>query len=197
MSRDKNLRLGLLLICLSLGWLLSERWRQAGRAFQLPAPASAVAQSRAAKERENSPADPYAPTLASYQEIIQRPLFIPERRRASQKSGQSSLPSNQLQPASPQAPTDLRLSGVIINAEQKMALLSVPGGKTERLTIGESFQGWLVVAIQARNIMVDKNGAQYQIPLQIPRSGTADAAPEASAQAPPDPPAEQAETTAP
>jgi len=93
---------------------------------------------------------------------ISVPLFAPSR---------SVVPSG-AEPATPPAPPP-QLAGIVLGGGRAVALIkSANGGETLMLHAGDSVDGWRIVGIGARQIVVARDGAQQIVALEFGASKT-------------------------
>jgi len=87
---------------------------------------------------------------------LSAPLFAPSR---------SVAPLAEDATATPQTPPPL-LSGVVLGGGRAVALVkSASGGDTRMLHAGDTVDGWMIVGIAARQIVVARDGAQQTVAL--------------------------------
>jgi hypothetical protein len=101
---------------------------------------------------------------------ISAPLFTPSRTLAA--AGESAT--------TPPAPPP-QLTGIVLGGGRAVALVkSANGGDTRMLHAGETVDGWTIVGIAARQIIVARDGAQQTVALEFgaskPQSGDISAA---------------------
>lgn len=96
--------------------------------------------------------------LSQYDEIIERPLFLNNRRPPE------VLPETAQ--GQPDESGELRLLGVILTPERMLALLQFDGSdKATRLKIGEKAAGWQLEAISAGSVLLRKGEMVKNLPL--------------------------------
>lgn len=94
-----------------------------------------------------------AQPLARFSVTRERPLFSPTRRPPAPP------PTVAPPPPPPAPPPDVELLGVVIDGEDAHALVRTSaGGKIRRLRIGEAIDGWKVGQIDARKLVLLRNG---------------------------------------
>lgn len=100
------------------------------------------------------------PPIESYAEIVERPLFVPERRPG---------------PISAAAPTpqavatgELRLMGIVRARGQSRAVLRGPDGRTVTLLPGETSRGAKVVSIADTTVVIEEHGTVRELSLPTP-----------------------------
>jgi hypothetical protein len=87
-----------------------------------------------------STAPPALPPLEAFRDIVERPLFTPNRR-----------PSTTAPAATPQG---LRLEGVIVVGAQKRAIIKQADGHTARVGEGETVGEWTVRQIESERVLL-------------------------------------------
>lgn len=101
--------------------------------------------------------------IGDYSAIIERPLFSRNRRLAMTAGGgaAAALPS-----AANIRSGQFRLAGVIIMGDEKYALLKQEQDpEYSRVEEGTLFQGWLVEAILAGEVVLSRNGVKDKVAL--------------------------------
>jgi general secretion pathway protein N len=103
------------------------------------------------------------PPKEDYASIVERPLFLPDRRPPPDE------PEEQ-EPTEPEAPSDLDgtdLTAVIITPAAVSAWVRPPKSKeTERLRLGDDFQGWTVKTIEADRLVFERQGETNEVILR-------------------------------
>jgi len=103
------------------------------------------------------------PPKEDYASIVERPLFLPDRRPPPDE------PEEQ-EPAGPEGPSDLDgtdLTAVIITPAAVSAWVRPPKSKeTERLRLGDDFQGWTVKTIEADRLVFERQGETNEVILR-------------------------------
>lgn len=112
--------------------------------------------------------------LSHYPQVVNRPLFNENRRPQPYYIGGD--PGQQA--------ASLRLSGVLITPQLRMATLSGEGGLSLRLQLGgPAVQGWQLLELSERQATVLGPSGSQVLPLAV-HAGSADAATDATAAAP-------------
>ncbi|HXH03626.1 MAG TPA: hypothetical protein VNN09_09930, partial [Candidatus Competibacteraceae bacterium] len=126
------------------------------------------------------------PPLSAYQEIVERPLFLPDRRP----------PAEEPPPPEPVAEEgEWLLQGVMITEDVTVALIQPQGGegKTLLLRVGDNLDSWSVESIAADQVVLSReDGESRTLPLlrnqrQIDLPTRMPVAPPAAAQPSPTP----------
>ena len=104
-------------------------------------------------------APPENPPIDKFSEIISRPLFAPSRRPPPPKT--ESNPALEVS-----KPESFDLIGVIISADERMALLQTLGtGEVMRAVEGETVGGWKVQAINPTEVELKRGNASDVIKI--------------------------------
>ncbi len=105
------------------------------------------------------PAQPYyamAP-LEDFSGILERPLFSPTRRPPEQGVAAAAAPNSKLQ---------ITLVGVIISSEEQIAIVRLKDASSfARLSVGDSFQGWVLDSIEPSRITFLRGDVEEHIQL--------------------------------
>jgi hypothetical protein len=97
------------------------------------------------------------PDVADLGAEIATPLFSPSRSPAVEGAA----------PAAPPVPPPL-VTGIVLGGGRAVALVkSASGGDTQMLHAGETIDGWTIVGIASRQIVVSRAGAQQTIALEF------------------------------
>lgn len=140
----------LLLLALGLaGMLVQDLGRPLWeRPADRPAAASAIAD--AATEGK--------PGIEQFRAAVERPLFAPSRRPASQAVPMVS--------AAPPAPLpNLELVGILAAGEDVFILVRPPGGRVQRLAVGQAIGEWRLDSIGPDRADFMRDGARATLPL--------------------------------
>jgi hypothetical protein len=145
----------LLLACAALGGLLALEWR--GRSVT---GAGAGVGSETAPDAASAPApsNPYSPpVLASFDAILERPLFIPDRRPVA-------VPEPEAAPAAtPSAPLRARLEGVVRIGATSFALIrDLSRNEAVRLAQGMELNGWTLDRVESGRAVLSRGDGQVQ-----------------------------------
>ena len=102
-------------------------------------------------------------TREDFTEMLARPLFREQRRpQAAGAARQSTRP----QVAEQDLSTRIALSAVVINDDEKIALIEhKDNGKLQKLRLGEDVYGWTLTSIQERSIFLGREGRGSRIAL--------------------------------
>lgn len=148
----------LLAVCLALGAVLALQWRAwapapAGPGDGAP-PSEPIAEAVA-------PGTPYSPPARdSFDEILKRPLFSPDRQP----------PAAPPTPAAPEpqlSPLLVRLEGIATVGEVRVALLrDLTSNEGLRLSQGMEYQGWKVEAVEERRAVLKRDGQEQELKLE-------------------------------
>lgn len=107
-----------------------------------------------------SPASFQLPPLESFESALERPLFSPTRRPLD------SAPA--LDGGAPPR-LDVKLVGVVISGDRRIAVLMPRGGKAQelRLNLGQSHDGWTLTAIEPLSATFERGIATETLELQF------------------------------
>lgn len=150
--------IGLLIIgCVLAAALLVVQW------FHPPTlnESKALPKPESSDEFKLTPVEPFqvAP-LNDYRDIIERPLFLADRRPPEETPEQSTVSET------PAADEDLVLLGVVLTPDANMALLQVDqGGQVARLRVGEKVKGWELQSVQANQVHLNNGEKELDLPL--------------------------------
>jgi hypothetical protein len=111
------------------------------------------------------------PSLAAYDAILQRPLFLPERR--PEEAAPAETPETA---ATPVATLNLRLEGVAIAAgdrpsDRVAVLRRTATQEVLRLTPGETVDGWKLAEVLADRVVL--KGGERSVELLLEIAGSA------------------------
>ena len=105
------------------------------------------------------PAQPYyarAP-VEDFSTILERPLFSPTRRPPAQGVAAAAAPESELQ---------VTLVGVIISSEEQIAIVRLQdASRFVRLSVGDSFQGWILDSIKPSRITFRRGDVEEHVEL--------------------------------
>lgn len=104
------------------------------------------------------------PALAAFQEIVERPLFVPDRRPQPAAATPLPLPL-------PAAPSDLRLMGIVQTQGRPRAVLRGPDGRTTTAGAGETVGRATILSVGAETVVVVDPGGRRELTLPSPGSG--------------------------
>jgi hypothetical protein len=145
----------LVLGCAALGGLLALEWRERsapgeeGVAVEAPQPGPAEVPA-------TLPGGYTPPALAAFDEILERPLFAPDRRPPP-------LPAPAAPAAPPPAPLRARLEGVAQTGDASVALVrDLSTNEWLRLSKGMQFKGWTVDAVEPDRALLRRDDSQVQ-----------------------------------
>ncbi len=112
----------------------------------------------------NSPVAP----LETFSEIIERPLFMENRRPFVPPVSTGSKESKRPRQAEPDISTQISLSAIVIADEKGIALIeNKRDRKLQKLQLGETYNGWTLSDIQANHIAMQKGPETRQIKLVV------------------------------
>ncbi len=89
--------------------------------------------------------------------ILERPLFSPTRRPPAQGVVAAAAPEPELQ---------VTLVGVIISSDEQIAIVRLKdAGRFARLSVGDSFQGWILDSIEPSRVTFRRGDVEEYIEL--------------------------------
>ncbi|MHA1152893.1 MAG: hypothetical protein ACTSQ7_09565 [Alphaproteobacteria bacterium] len=139
-------------VCLALAALV---YVQAGMEARGPAPSGGGETPPLAA----LPAQPYyeMASLEDFSAILERPLFSPTRRPPVQGVAAVDAPESRIQ---------VTLVGVIIASEEQIAIVRLSdASRFARLSVGDSFQGWILETIEPSRITFRRGDVKEHIEL--------------------------------
>lgn len=150
---------GMASLALLLGWAT---WEASWKPGSLPPPQSA----------ELLPSlTPMTPlrfgALSDYPATLERPLFFPDRRLPGAEQTTAAAESDTA--IAPRVVTGARptLRAVIVEGEQRSALLQQPGELTStRVRIGERIGDWRLIDIEQDGVTLELDGRRQELPLR-------------------------------
>lgn len=101
-------------------------------------------------------ATPPAPRLAplpAYAAVTERPLFLADRAPQPPAAPSADAPRGMV----------FGLSGTIASGARRFALLRRPDGKIDRLTEGQSVEGWRIVRIQSDRVTLESTQGTIEV----------------------------------
>ena len=106
------------------------------------------------------------PSIDAFSEIIERPLFMENRRPFVPPAPVVTKKPETPRPAEPDITTQISLRATIIIGDKRIALIQVLGdGKQQQLRQGEAFNGWTLAEIQTDSISMKKGNEVRRIDL--------------------------------
>ncbi len=133
--------------------------------LEIPSEEMAAAAEQRQEKVELPQANFLLPPLEDYAEIVERPLFIQERRPPPAQEAQVA-PETAIETGAG-APPPFVLVGIVITPETKEALLLKPGQKDLiRGLIGQRFDGWKVDSIEPDRVVVSRGTGTTEIELE-------------------------------
>jgi general secretion pathway protein N len=157
-------KLTLSLISLALIGVLVLQWRDWPSNAPAPLPSAADADSPPAAEMP--PADnllPPLPPKEDYASVVERPLFLPDRRPPPDEPEEEEIPE-------PEQLTDLSgtdLTAVVITPDIVSAWVRSPRERESiRLRIGDEFEGWTVQTIEPDRLVLQRQGETDELRLR-------------------------------
>ena len=152
-----RLTLALLVACVSFAGLLAVQWREV-----VPGKSADVPGQPPALEADAPPAAPTygTPARAAFDEILRRPLFVPDRRPPA-------IPPPTAPEPEPQVELPVRLEGIATVGDTRVAVLRDLSNNTGlRLSEGMEFQGWKLDTIEAQRAVLSRGGQVQELILE-------------------------------
>jgi hypothetical protein len=104
--------------------------------------------------------------LASYDEIVERPLFTSTRRPPSPEPAPPAAP---LPTPPPRAPAELALVGIVIQPTQTVALIQDKRvNEVVSATVGTAVAGWEVLEITEDRVRIRYGNQEVTLTLYLP-----------------------------
>jgi len=104
------------------------------------------------------------PPLADYAETIERPLFFEGRRAPAE--AEDDTPEIGDAPAPTASLPNIRLSAIVIEDEQRSAVVEILGtDQHRRLEVGQSVSGWEVVEIDETSVTMRAGARRHRFEL--------------------------------
>jgi len=95
--------------------------------------------------------------MAAFRSVLERPLFAPSRRATSQAAPVAATTAA--------APPNLELVGIVAAGEDAFALVRQPGGRVQRLAIGQAIGDWRLDALEQDRAAFTRDGMRAIVPL--------------------------------
>lgn len=166
-ARNKNRDLQIILMCLNLLFLIILAF-ELTRTYELPPPAEEGLPGQDKTAAVTKP-DDKLPALRTYNEIIKRPLFSPDRRPMATDTVVSGTGiESGKSVANPGGPKEYTLSAVIITGDKRLALIeTLARKKTERLQEGEILDDWILTKIEPTRVSLKKGEEEKILELTV------------------------------
>lgn len=119
--------------------------------------------------------------LDSFAAIVERPLFFEDRQPLQAVEVEQATPAaSAVERMAQSTPPNMRLSAIVIDGDQRIALVEIPGSDGGRqLDEGQSLSGWTVVAIDDTGLTMQSGAQQHRFklmdfpqPQQLPSTAT-------------------------
>ena len=149
----------LLVSCIALAGLLAAQWRERSASTATETSGGGV-QAETAETKVPLAAGYSPPALATFDEILERPLFVPERR-----------PAEVPEPAAPSAPPPaqlrVRLEGVAQVGDSSVAVLRDLGtNEGLRLSKGMQYKGWTLDVVEPKRAVLKRDSQVQEFKLE-------------------------------
>ncbi|MDQ7076303.1 MAG: hypothetical protein Q9M45_00365 [Robiginitomaculum sp.] len=102
--------------------------------------------------------------LAKFDEIWQRPIFVPTRQPAAMAAPPST--NTDEGPPSDQPP-NINIIGVAIGPTNSAVMVRTDRRTINRYFTGEQINGWTIEEIKADMVTVKRNGDRWQLPVGV------------------------------
>jgi len=103
------------------------------------------------------------PLINTYQEIIDRPLFMENRQPYISQTPETKK-SNIREPKSRQ----FSLSAIVITSDKSIAILQYAKGKTlQHIALGETIDGWTLTEIHEQQVVLEKGDNTQTLVLEV------------------------------
>jgi hypothetical protein len=154
-------------LCALLALAVAGEWWYGGRAAEKRLARVDEASSQVTKTEAIPDEEFVLPGIGQYSELVERPLFVEGRQPpepSDEPTGEAAQPQAQAS-----RPLSVTLSGVVITAQTRMALLrdNVTGEKA-RLKVGEELSGWRVQDIEPDRVVLARAGEVFEAELRVP-----------------------------
>jgi hypothetical protein len=156
-----RLTLVLLLLCAGLGAWVFQQWM----AYQAaaPAPLQQAAAGTPSGGGVRAPDPPPMAPLASYSEIVERPLFVQTRRPPPE--------AEVAQAAAPNPPGNYRLEGTALTPVGRVAVVrNTRTSALHRLAVGDEVDGWQLEEVEPGQAALSQGPRKLQLELEWPTS---------------------------
>jgi hypothetical protein len=112
------------------------------------------------------------PEISDYDDMINRPLFFEDRKPYVYIEPEKASPKTKKRKQAAPKKTELySLSAVMMSTDKKLAIIQSGREKTmQRLSLGESIDGWIVENIEPRSVLLKKGNETKQLELEIKTS---------------------------
>lgn len=144
--------LGLTAACATSAWALYNEVRRSDRNF---APPPVALDGRIALPEPPPAPDLTLPPITEFTAVVDRPLFLPDRR---------PLPADPPPPPPPKEPLAVNVVGIVMSGAQGTVLLRLPKAKDAiTLRAGDVVQGWTVVDISPEGALFERDGERTML----------------------------------
>lgn len=114
------------------------------------------------------------PAISDYSEIVERPLFMADRRPARPETGEKPEAEPKRPPGNtePGPESQYTLTAVIIDGENRAVLIkSASGNKTSLYNEGDRLDNWVIGEIRKNGVTLERGGQSRQLELKVVPSG--------------------------
>lgn len=157
--RVDRLSILLTLVCVGLAGWVYQQWL----AYRTVVPDLVPRSNAVVESRQPASAPPPMAPLASYSEIVERPLFDASRRPPPEPEAK--------QAAAPKPPTNYKLEGTAVMPDNQVAVVrNKRTSELHRLAVGESVGGWQLDEVIPGHAALSQGTQKIQLELERPTS---------------------------
>ena len=166
---NKTIQIGLLCLCLLFAGSL---WFDLVRDYSLTADENLTVAFAADVNLNNIDQANVIPPITDYTEIIERPLFMQDRRPYVPDETVAAIkPPQQKTRGRKRAKDELLLSAVIITENKRIALIQTgKGKKIQKVMLGEIIDDWTVADVQPGEVSLQKGSETKKLELLVIKS---------------------------
>lgn len=156
----------LLALALLLGGVLVLEWHSWSPGDAVPTAPAAAGQATAGRDATSTDLGGVAlepPPMEDYASVVERPLFLPERRPPPPEEAEEPVAENE-----PMTELDgVDLTAVVITPAVVSAWVRAPGeNEVKRLRLGDEFDGWTVKTIAPDELVLERQGETNRLTLR-------------------------------
>lgn len=162
--------LQIFLLCLSAVFVVST-WLEFSRDYSLQNRSRAVQAGPDMPAVTQESGSTELPPITEFTSIIERPLFMSDRRPARVNDGDTGESEPIQVTPGPGNNVDLLLSAIVLDKEEAIALVATGSDhKIHRLVSGDSIAGWTVAEIKEREIVLTRGNETRNLELKVKKS---------------------------
>ncbi|MDJ0739729.1 MAG: hypothetical protein QNJ91_08425 [Gammaproteobacteria bacterium] len=157
--RVGRLTVVLLVVCAALGAWVFQQWKAYATAAPEPLQQADSGAPRDSGVRAPEPLP--MPPLASFSEIVERPLFVQTRRPApAPEPGQQQVRAT---------PGNFKLEGTALSPDGDVAVLrNTRTSEMHRVLVGQSIDGWKLDVVEPGHAALSQGAQKLQLELERP-----------------------------